>query len=91
MFFGSFFGRSLFSTRSVGLFLALFFPQLRIFNNFSALFFGLFRFVFGARSFFFSNFSALFFKKGILFYFPANTTIYRFQCFQQLTDNKKST
>jgi len=30
------------------LFLALFFPQVRVFNNFSALFSGLFRFVFGA-------------------------------------------
>jgi len=44
------------------LFLALFFPQARVFNNFSALFFGLFRFVFQRRSFVFSNFSALFFK-----------------------------
>jgi hypothetical protein len=42
-----------------------FFPQPRIFNNFSALFSGLFRFVFEARLFVFNNFSALFFKKRI--------------------------
>ena len=44
------------------MFLALFFPQLRVFNNFSALFSGLFRFVFGGQTFVISNFSALFFK-----------------------------
>ncbi len=59
---GSPFRLLLFSTTSVALFLALFFPQLRVFNNFSALFSGLFSFVFGGRSFVFSNFSALFFK-----------------------------
>src|SRR5690349_11636089 len=39
-----------------------FFPQLRIFNNFSASFFGSFRFVFGCRSCIFNNFSGSFFK-----------------------------
>jgi len=43
---GSFFHRHLFSTTWLGLFLALFFPQERIFNNFPALFLGLFGFVF---------------------------------------------
>jgi len=80
----------LFSTTSVALFLALFFPQLRVFNNFPALFSGLFRFVFSGQTFIFNNFSALFLKKGILFCFPGNTTIYRFQWFQQLMDNKQS-
>ena len=59
---GLFFSPYLFSTTWPGLFLALFFPQLRIFNNFSALFFGLFRFVFQGRHFVINNFSALFFK-----------------------------
>jgi hypothetical protein len=68
------FSRSLFSTIWPGLFLALFFPQLRVFNNFSALFSGLFRFVFGSQTFIISNFSALFFKKGILFYFSTLKT-----------------
>jgi len=71
VFSGSFFRHYLFSTTSVGLFLALFFPQLCVFNNFSALFFGLFRFVFGGRLFIINNFSGLFFKKGILFCFFA--------------------
>jgi hypothetical protein len=47
----------------------LFFPQERVFNNFSALFFGLFRFVFRVLACVFNNFSGLFLKKGILFYF----------------------
>jgi hypothetical protein len=66
---GLLFHDPLFSTISVALFLALFFPQVRVFNNFSALFFGLFRFVFGGRTCVINNFSALFFKKGILFCF----------------------
>ena len=45
------------------------FPQLRVFNNFSASFSGSVRFVFWPRSFVFSNFSGSFFKKGILFCF----------------------
>ncbi|MGA8182655.1 MAG: hypothetical protein WB819_03305 [Terriglobia bacterium] len=45
---GLFFRHRLFSTTSVALFLALFFPQERVFNNFSALFLALFRFVFQA-------------------------------------------
>jgi|GEM_PF-6568566 len=65
-----------------GFALALFFPQLRVYNNFLALFLGLFGFVFKARSFIFSNFSALFFKKGILFYFsPINSTQMTVFCF----------
>jgi hypothetical protein len=59
---GSLLSYPLFSTTWLALFLALFFPQLRVFNNFSALFFGLFRFVFQRRSIVFNNFSALFFK-----------------------------
>jgi hypothetical protein len=70
-----FFDDRLFSTTSVALFLALFFPQERIFNNFPALFLGLFRFVFEARSFIFCNISALFFKKGILFYFFVSSVL----------------
>jgi len=44
--FGSFFICYLFSTTWPGLFLGLFFPQLRIFNSFPASFLGLFGFVF---------------------------------------------
>jgi len=77
MFSGLFFSPYLFSTTWPGLFLALFFPQLRIFNNFSALFSGLFRFVFGARFFVISNFSALFFKNRVFlshaFWWPKTT------------------
>jgi hypothetical protein len=40
------FRHHLFSTTWPALFLALFFQQERVFNNFSALFLGLFRFVF---------------------------------------------
>jgi len=57
-----FFWLPLLSTRCSASFLALFFQQVRIFNNFPALFFGLFRFVFSGRTFVISNFSALFFK-----------------------------
>jgi hypothetical protein len=39
-----------------------FFPQLRVFNNFSASFFGLLRFVFWGQSFVINNFSGSFFK-----------------------------
>ncbi len=46
-----------------------FFPQLRVFNNFSASFFGSFRFVFWPFLSIFNNFSGSFFKKGILFLF----------------------
>jgi len=49
------------------------FPQLRIFNNFSASFSGSFRFVFEARSFVFNNLSGSFLKKGILFCFFSRT------------------
>jgi len=45
--------------------LALFFPQVRVFNNFSALFLGLFSFVFCCQTFIINNFSALFFKKRV--------------------------
>jgi len=58
---GSFFRHRLFSTTSAGLFLALFFPQLRIFKNLPALFSGLFRFVFGGQTFVINNYSGLFF------------------------------
>jgi hypothetical protein len=64
-----FFGYALFSTRSVALFLALFFQPSSVFNNFSASFFGLLSFVFEVRSFVINNLSALFFKKGILLFF----------------------
>ena len=60
---------SLFSTICSGSFLGSFFPQLRVFNNFSASFLGSFRFVFGGQTFVFYNFSGSFSKKGILFYF----------------------
>jgi Zn-dependent protease with chaperone function len=60
--FGLFFRLHLFSTTWPGLFLALFFPQERIFNTFPALFSGLFGFVFQWLSLFISNFPALFFK-----------------------------
>jgi len=42
-----------------------FFPQIRVFNNFSASFLGSFRFVFGARYFVFNNFSGSFFKNRV--------------------------
>jgi len=64
---GSFFRHALFSTTSFGSFLASFFPQDYVFNNFSASFLGSFRFVFGSRSCVFNNFSGSFLKKGILF------------------------
>jgi hypothetical protein len=66
------FGISLLSTTWPASFLALFFPQLRVFNNFSALFFGLFLASYVCASFVFNNFSGSFLKKGILFYFSAS-------------------
>src|SRR5689334_13766278 len=46
-----------------------FFPQVRVFNNFSASFSGSFLAIHVALPFVFSNFSGSFFKKGILFCF----------------------
>ncbi|HXH49333.1 MAG TPA: hypothetical protein VNM47_08310, partial [Terriglobia bacterium] len=66
-FSGSFSWQPLFSTIWPGSFLALFFPQLRVFNNFSASFLGSFGFVFGTFHFVFNNISGSFSKKGILF------------------------
>jgi len=85
MFSGLFFSPYLFSTTWPGLFLALFFPQLRIFNNFSALFSGLFRFVFGARFFVISNFSALFFKNRVFLSHAFKWPKAIIQLIQQLT------
>jgi hypothetical protein len=68
-FSGPNFFDSLFSTIWPGSFLGSFFPQERVFNNFSASFLGSFRFVFWYRSFVINNFSGSFLKKGILFYF----------------------
>ncbi|HXH48460.1 MAG TPA: hypothetical protein VNM47_03730, partial [Terriglobia bacterium] len=64
---GSFFRPHLLSTIWPGSFLASFFPQLRVFNNFSASFLGSFGFVFGTFHFVFNNISGSFSKKGILF------------------------
>jgi hypothetical protein len=63
------FGRYLFSTTWPGSFLGSFFPQVRVFNNFSASFFGSFSVRFSRRSFVFNNFFGSFSKKGILFCF----------------------
>jgi len=46
-----------------------FFPQLRVFNNFSASFSGSFSAIHVAFPFVFSNFSGSFLKRGILFCF----------------------
>jgi len=46
-----------------------FFPQERVFNNFSASLSGSLRFPFWPRSFVFNNLSGSFLKKGILFCF----------------------
>ena len=55
--FGLFFHDRVFSTTSVASFLALFFPQERVFNNFSALFFG--------QTFVINNISGSFFKNRV--------------------------
>jgi hypothetical protein len=79
---GANFSDPVFSITSIGSFSGSFFPQLRIFNNFSASFFGSFRFVFGSRSFVFNNLSGSFLKKGILFCFfvPEPVKKARFAC-----------
>ncbi|HXH51751.1 MAG TPA: hypothetical protein VNM47_20610 [Terriglobia bacterium] len=88
---GSFFRISLFSTTWPGSFLASFFPQERIFNNFPASFLGSFGFVFGGQSFIISNFSASFSKLTSFlshaFEWPKATA----QLFQQLMDITQST
>ena len=55
----------LFSTIWPGSFLASFFPQLPVFNNFPASFFGSFRFVFGSQPCVFNNFLGSFLKKRV--------------------------
>jgi len=61
----------LFSTAWPASFSGSFFPQPRIFNNFSGSVSGSVRFAFELRFFVFNNFSGSFFKKGILFCFLA--------------------
>jgi len=53
-----------------------FFPQLRVFNNFSASFSGLFLATYVAVPFVFNNFSGSFCKKGILFSFSLHKSRY---------------
>jgi len=65
----SFFRCSLFPTTWPGSLSGSFFPQVCVFNNFSASFSGSVRFAFEARPFVFNNFSGSFLKKGILFCF----------------------
>ena len=48
----------------------LFFPQARVFNNFSGLFSGLFLAILVAFAFVFSNFSGLFFQNNIFLSHP---------------------
>jgi len=64
-----FFRRHLVSTRWLGSFSGSFFPQVRVFNNFSASFSGSFLAIHVALPFVFNNFSGSFLKKGILFCF----------------------